>query len=67
MSRPRVQVPLPAHTAPAPDGDFSENRVGLDHVGFGCGDGAELQRWAARLDALDVAHGGIKDASYASA
>ena len=57
---------LHQHTTPAPDGNFSEYRVGLDHVGFGCGDRAELERWAARLDALGVAHGGIKDASYGS-
>ena len=54
------------HTTPAPDGNFSEYRVGLDHVGFGCGDRAELERWTTRLDALGVAHGGIKDASYGS-
>ena len=57
---------LHQHTTPAPDGDFSEYRVGLDHVGFGCGDRAELEQWAARLDRLGVKHGGIKDASYGS-
>ena len=57
---------LHQHTTPAPDGNFSEYRVGLDHVSFGCGDRAELERWAARLDALGVKHGGVKDASYGS-
>ena len=59
-------IGLHQHTTPAPDGDFSEYRVGLDHVAFGCRDRAELERWAARLDALGVTHGGIKDASYGS-
>ena len=59
-------IGLHQHTTPAPDGDFSEYRVGLDHVAFGCRDRAELERWAARLDALGVTHGDIKDASYGS-
>jgi glyoxylase I family protein len=59
-------IGLHQHTTPAPDGNFSEYRVGLDHVGFGCADRAELEQWAARLDTLGVAHGGIKDASYGS-
>jgi glyoxylase I family protein len=55
------------HThAAAPDGGFDERRAGLDHVAFGCADRAELQAWAARLDELGVAHGGIKDAHYGS-
>src|SRR6266511_2596143 len=51
---------------PALDERFSEFRVGLDHVSFGCADRAELQNWARRLDELGVEHGGIKDASYGS-
>jgi glyoxylase I family protein len=45
---------------------FSEFRVGLDHVAFGCEDRAELEKWALRLDELGVEHGSIKDASYGS-
>ena len=59
-------IGLHQHGTPAPEGDFSEYRVGLDHVGFGCADRAELERWAARLDELGVRHGGIKDAGYGS-
>ena len=29
---------------------FTEFRTGLDHVGFGCADRAELENWANRLD-----------------
>jgi len=57
---------LHQHGTPAPEGDFSEYRVGLDHVSFGVANRAELERWARRLDELGIAHGGIKDATYGS-
>jgi glyoxylase I family protein len=59
-------IGLHQHGTPAPPEQFSEHRVGLDHVGFGCADRAELEAWVARLDELGVSHGGIKDASYGS-
>ncbi|MCO8126285.1 VOC family protein [Acidimicrobiia bacterium EGI L10123] len=53
-----------------PDGvgdvDFDERRPGLDHLAFACGDRAELEHWASRLDELDIDHGGIVDAPYGS-
>ena len=52
-----------------PDGrseTFDERRVGLDHLSFACADRTQLERWEARLDALQVAHGGIVDAGYGS-
>jgi glyoxylase I family protein len=54
------------HKMPAPPGDFSEYRVGLDHLAFGCANRAELQTWADRLDGLGIKHGGIVDAHYGS-
>ena len=57
---------LHQHGTAAPDEQFSEHRVGLDHVGFGCADRAELETWEKRLDELGVKHGGIKDAHYGS-
>ncbi len=45
---------------------FTEFRVGLDHVSFGCADRAALQEWASRLDELGIEHGGIVDAHYGS-
>jgi glyoxylase I family protein len=45
---------------------FDERRIGLDHLAFQCTNRAELEEWAARLDELGVAHGGIKDAGYGS-
>jgi catechol 2,3-dioxygenase-like lactoylglutathione lyase family enzyme len=57
---------LHQHAQPAPDERFSEFRVGLDHLAFGCADRAELEQWARRLDDLGIEHGGIKDAAYGS-
>ncbi|SOX54768.1 glyoxalase [Mycobacterium ahvazicum] len=54
------------HDHEAPDEEFSEHRVGLDHVGFGCANRAELEDWVTRLDELGIAHGGIVDAPYGS-
>ncbi len=57
---------LHQHETPAPDGQFSEYRVGLDHVAFGVANRGELEKWATRLDELGIEHGGIKDARYGS-
>ena len=55
------------HTHPQGATDrFDEHRTGLDHVSFACRDRAELQKQAARLDELGIAHGGIVDAHYGS-
>jgi glyoxylase I family protein len=60
-------IGLHQHAEPAPDERFSEFRVGLDHVAFGCADRAELESWARRLDELGVEHSEIKDRGYGSA
>lgn len=57
---------LHQHGTAAPKGQFSEYRVGLDHVAFGCADRGELEKWASRLDELSIDHGDIKDAPYGS-
>lgn len=57
---------LHQHEKPAPAGKFSEYRVGLDHVAFGCADRAELEKWVRRLDELGIDHGDIEDAAYGS-
>ncbi len=54
------------HDHRAPDEKFSEHRVGLDHVGFGCANRAELESWVTRLGELGIEHGGIVDAPYGS-
>jgi glyoxylase I family protein len=48
------------------DDTFSEFRIGLDHVAFGCPARAELVAWGDRLDALGYPHGGVVDANYGS-
>ena len=57
---------LHQHGTAAPKGQFSEYRVGLDHLAFGCADRGELEKWARRLDELSIDHGDIKDAPYGS-
>ena len=57
---------LHQHKTTAPPERFSEYRVGLDHVSFGCANRGELEKWTRRLDELGVEHGGIKDAAYGS-
>jgi len=57
---------LHQHQQAAPAEQFSEFRVGLDHLAFGMSDRQELEKWAKRLDELGVQHGGIKDAAYGS-
>ena len=54
---------FPDLATPAP---FDERRPGLDHVAFGCATRDELVGWAARLDELGIAHGGVVDAGYGS-
>jgi glyoxylase I family protein len=61
-----TMIGLHQHATPAPPEKFSEFRVGLDHVSFGCADRGELEKWERRLDELGGDHGGIKDATYGS-
>jgi glyoxylase I family protein len=46
--------------------EFSEFRVGLDHLSFHCATRADLQTWAEHLDTLGYARGDIVDAHYGS-
>jgi glyoxylase I family protein len=59
-------VGLHQHERSAPPERFSEYRVGLDHMAFGCENRGELEKWAVRLDELGIEHGEIKDAHYGS-
>ena len=54
------------HERGVPDERFTEFRVGIDHVGFGCADRGELEKWMDRLNELGIPHGGIVDAGYGS-
>jgi catechol-2,3-dioxygenase len=59
-------IGLHQHTKPAPAESFSEFRIGLDHVAFGCADRTELEKWATRLDELGIEHSAIADEHYGS-
>ena len=48
------------------DSRFDEGRVGLDHFAFHVATRSELEKWAAKLDELSIAHSGIKDVDYGS-
>jgi glyoxylase I family protein len=53
------------HPGKTADGDqFSEYRIGLDHVSFHCSSRSDVEEWGERLDDLGIAHGSIQDASY---
>jgi glyoxylase I family protein len=51
-------VGLHAHPTNAKE-PFSEDRTGLDHVGFTVSDHAELEAWESRLTELGVEHSPI--------
>jgi catechol-2,3-dioxygenase len=54
------------HDRGANEETFSEYRVGLDHVSFGCTNRGALEMWVSRLNELGIAHGDIVDESYGS-
>ena len=48
------------------DGDFSEFRVGLDHLSLAVESRDELEEWVERLDGCGVPHSAISDMLYGS-
>jgi glyoxylase I family protein len=48
------------------DGDFSEFRVGLDHLALAVDGRGELEQWVAHLDECGVPHSEIHDMPYGS-
>lgn len=51
----------PAPNRPIAGDRFDENRVGLDHISFGVGSRADLERASRYLSERGVPHGEIKD------
>ena len=47
-------------------GEFSEFRVGLDHLAFAVPSRDDLETWVAHFDGLGVPHSGITDIWYGS-
>lgn len=58
-------IGLNQHHEQIPD-RFDEHRPGLDHVGFGVADRAELDRWQQRLEELGVEHSPVTDSPSGS-
>ncbi len=48
------------------DGDFSEFRVGLDHLALDVASRDELEEWVEHLDGCGVPHSAIRDMPYGS-
>jgi glyoxylase I family protein len=58
-----VIVGLHNHSSTHHEDEFSEARVGLDHVAFAVADRAELEEWREHLEGLGIAHSGILESS----
>lgn len=43
---------------------FDETRVGVDHLGLGCADEADVRAWHRRLEELGFEHGPLEDVPY---
>jgi catechol-2,3-dioxygenase len=64
MTRPGTALYLGLDHHPDADRqEFSERRTGLDHLALAVETREDLDRWAARLDALGIEHGTITDVS----
>jgi catechol 2,3-dioxygenase-like lactoylglutathione lyase family enzyme len=48
------------------DADFSELRVGLDHLALNVESRGELEQWVEHLDGCGVSHSAIRDMPYGS-
>ncbi len=48
------------------DGDFSEFRIGLDHLSLAVASRDELEKWVEHLDGCGVPHSAISDMPYGS-
>jgi glyoxylase I family protein len=48
------------------DGEFSEFRVGLDHLSLAVASRDELEKWVEHLDGCGVPHSGISEMPYGS-
>jgi catechol 2,3-dioxygenase-like lactoylglutathione lyase family enzyme len=57
-------IGVTAHDGSAANDVFGPERVGLDHIGLGCRDEAEVRRWARRLDSIGAPRGPVEDVPY---
>ena len=62
LGKPDFSLSIGLHRHPTNGGEpFAETRTGLDHVGFGVSNHAELEAWESRLTELGVEHSPIND------
>jgi catechol 2,3-dioxygenase-like lactoylglutathione lyase family enzyme len=61
----RLTIGLIQHES-GEDGEFSEFRIGLDHLALAVESRDELESWVEHLDACGVRHSGISDMPYGS-
>ncbi|HMC52621.1 MAG TPA: VOC family protein [Acidimicrobiales bacterium] len=65
LVEPRTGVEICLVEYASGSGDlFSEFRTGLDHLEFLVANRTDLDEWADRLDALGIAHSGVKEPYY---
>lgn len=50
---------LTQHDGVDPSARFQPSAPGMDHVGFGVADRAEIEQWRDHLDGVGIAHSGI--------
>ena len=62
LMEPSSGLLIGLHHHESNDGEsFDESRTGLDHIGLGVANRADLDAWAAKLDELGIAHTGVRD------
>ena len=62
MHRPGTQLDIGLDSHKANEGEpFAEHRTGLDHLAIHVDQRADLDRWAERLDRLEVPRGAINE------
>ncbi len=67
MRHPTARFALGVRTHDSSDdAEFSEFRVGLDHLALQVDRRSELEKWAEHLDGCGVAHSAITDMPYGS-
>lgn len=60
-----LMIAVTRHHATTAAETFDPVRVGIDHIGFGCGSEQEVRDWAARFDELGVPHGPVEQTPQA--
>lgn len=65
LHRSGLMIGLMQHES-GEDAQFSELRVGLDHLALAVASRDELERWMVHLDGCGVSHSGITDMPYGS-